>query len=376
MANAWYDYLASYNDLMDAFGSDAGRASSHYQEFGQKEGRSQDNFDEAAYLAANPDVAADPYYKQNAAQHYVEHGRSEGRALPPAAQSTTPASRKPLSTEYGNSVDIFGDKDYEEAQKQGYSDSEIKSWLTTNKTKLGEGIGTKFGLETQNWNANPAAAASATASATPGAAAATPASGTNYAAELDKFKKDIRDEYEDKYKNAKSDYDTAVKNIGDSYNSQISSFNTNLKTYQDLANKYQGEVSNLGIGKKAAEDRATALQGEFDAYKKKSETDAADSQLSALRGGYQAASGIAVGGGADLSSGAQVANRGASDRPGSVVAKLRIDPTDSVLDKGDVVQSLSGDRRQSSAAQMGGARRDANLRRQEAARYYSGRFGG
>lgn len=334
MANAWYDYLASYNDLMDAFGSDAGRASAHYQQFGENEGRSQDNFDEAAYLAANPDVAADPYYSQNAAQHYVEHGRSEGRSMAPAAQSqpstqgTTPAAGQVAA------------KDVKQA---------------------------------------PSATAAAVGNvAATGAAATTTsaASGTNYAAELDKFKNDIRNEYDRQFKDAKSGYDSAIKGLGDTYNNQISSFNTNLKTYQDLANKYQGEASNLGIGKKAAEDRATALQGEFDAYKKKSETDAADSQLSALRGGYQAASGNAVGGGADLSSGAQVANRGASDRPGSVVAKLRIDPTDSVLDKGDVVQSLSGDRRQSSAAQMGGARRDANLRRQEAARYYSGRFGG
>jgi hypothetical protein len=294
--------------------------------------------------------------------------------LSPAAQSTTPASRKPLSTEYGNSVDIFGDKDYEEAQKQGYSDSEIKSWLTTNKTKLGEGIGTKFGLETQSWNANPAAAAATKPAAT--AAAAPTTSGSNYSADLDKIRNELRNEYEGNFKTAKDGYDSALKAIGDTYNTQISSFKGDLKTYQDLANKYQGEASNLGVAKKAAEDRATSLQSEFDAYKKKSETDAADSQLSALRGGYQAASGAAVGGGASLTSGVQVANRGGSDRPESVVAKLRIDPTDSVLDKGDVVQSLSAGNRPSSGGQTGGARRSANMLRQEAARYYSGRFGG
>jgi len=355
MANAWYDYLASYNDLMNAFGSDAGRASAHYQQFGENEGRSQDNFDEAAYLAANPDVAADPYYSQNAAQHYVEHGRSEGRSMAPAAQPQPVTQSQPAAQTTSQPTTA-------QSQPAAQGTTPAAGQATTKDEKQA-----------------PSATAAAVGNVAATGAAATitsAASGTNYAAELDKFKNDIRNEYDRQFKDAKSGYDTAVKSLGDTYNNQISSFNTNLKTYQDLANKYQGEASSLGIDKKAAEERAASLQSEFDAYKKKSETDAADSQLSALRGGYQAASGAAVGGGADLISGTQVVNRGASDRPGSVVAKLRIDPTDSVLDKGDVVQSLSGVRRQSSAAQMGGARREANLRRQEAARYYSGRFGG
>ena len=36
-------------------------------------------FDSTAYLAANPDVAADPYWSQHAQDHYLEHGQSEGR---------------------------------------------------------------------------------------------------------------------------------------------------------------------------------------------------------------------------------------------------------------------------------------------------------
>ena len=335
MANAWYDYLASYNDLIDAFGSDAGRASAHYQQFGENEGRALDNFDEASYLAANPDVAKDPYYSQNAAQHYVEHGRGEGRSLTPQP----PSQPQPTT------------------QSQPQPPVQAPAAAST----------------TQSQPSTQAAAATKPAAT---AAAAPTTSGSNYSADLDKIRNELRNEYEGNFKTAKDGYDSALKAIGDTYNTQISSFKGDLKTYQDLANKYQGEASNLGVGKKAAEDRATSLQSEFDAYKKKSETDAADSQLSALRGGYQAASGAAVGGGASLTSGVQVANRGGSDRPESVVAKLRIDPTDSVLDKGDVVQSLSAGNRPSSGGQTGGARRSANMLRQEAARYYSGRFGG
>lgn len=39
-------------------------------------------FDSRAYLAANPDVAADPFWGQNPELHYQQHGRAEGRQAP------------------------------------------------------------------------------------------------------------------------------------------------------------------------------------------------------------------------------------------------------------------------------------------------------
>ena len=36
-------------------------------------------FNSAAYLAANPDVAADPYFSQNPEEHYNTYGKKEGR---------------------------------------------------------------------------------------------------------------------------------------------------------------------------------------------------------------------------------------------------------------------------------------------------------
>jgi hypothetical protein len=37
-------------------------------------------FDSGAYLAANPDVAADPYWSQHAQEHYAAYGKNEGRS--------------------------------------------------------------------------------------------------------------------------------------------------------------------------------------------------------------------------------------------------------------------------------------------------------
>lgn len=46
-----------------------------------KPDQSEANFDVAAYLAANPDVAADGYASQNAYKHYLNNGKAEGRAF-------------------------------------------------------------------------------------------------------------------------------------------------------------------------------------------------------------------------------------------------------------------------------------------------------
>lgn len=50
----------------------------------------QSNFDAAAYLQANPDVAADSTWSQDPYGHYQRYGKNEGRAFTPTAQSSTP----------------------------------------------------------------------------------------------------------------------------------------------------------------------------------------------------------------------------------------------------------------------------------------------
>ena len=63
-----------------------------------------------------------------------------------------PTKKSFLSTAYGNSPDIFGTVDYQAASQAGNTDDDIKAYLQINKTKLGEDIGQKFGLQTQNYN--------------------------------------------------------------------------------------------------------------------------------------------------------------------------------------------------------------------------------
>ena len=76
-----WEYLASFNDLMDAFGPDANAAATHYNTYGYNEGRSI-TFDAWEYLASFDDLmgafGADP---DAAAEHYVLWGRSESRTI-------------------------------------------------------------------------------------------------------------------------------------------------------------------------------------------------------------------------------------------------------------------------------------------------------
>ena len=76
-----WEYLASYEDLMNAFGPDSAKAAAHYTTFGYAEGRTI-TFDAWNYLAScedlmnafGPDAAA-------AATHYIIFGRHEERTI-------------------------------------------------------------------------------------------------------------------------------------------------------------------------------------------------------------------------------------------------------------------------------------------------------
>jgi Ca2+-binding RTX toxin-like protein len=76
--NAW-TYLASYDDLMGAFGADPLAAAKHYVTWGYGEGRLT-TFDAQAYLDNYGDLqAAFGSDLEAAAEHFVVFGRSEGR---------------------------------------------------------------------------------------------------------------------------------------------------------------------------------------------------------------------------------------------------------------------------------------------------------
>jgi hypothetical protein len=73
-------YIASYPDLIEAFGADAAAGRQHYLQFGQHEGRRTDTFDEKQYLKNYHDLAvAFGRDGRAATEHYVQNGYSEGR---------------------------------------------------------------------------------------------------------------------------------------------------------------------------------------------------------------------------------------------------------------------------------------------------------
>ena len=76
-----YNYIASNNDLISAFGTDITSAKSHYTNYGKSEGRTLDNFDEWGYLASNNDLMnAFGSDTTEAVKHYILYGKSEGRS--------------------------------------------------------------------------------------------------------------------------------------------------------------------------------------------------------------------------------------------------------------------------------------------------------
>ena len=75
-----YDYLASYDDLIVAFGPNEMDAFSHYIYNGAFEGRQADAFDGYQYLATYDDlITAFGPNETLAAQHFVSNGFEEGR---------------------------------------------------------------------------------------------------------------------------------------------------------------------------------------------------------------------------------------------------------------------------------------------------------
>ena len=73
-------YIASYDDLIRAFGPNSAAGVWHHTTHGQAEGRRIDNFDEITYLNKYPDLrAAFGRDTQAATIHYITYGYFEGR---------------------------------------------------------------------------------------------------------------------------------------------------------------------------------------------------------------------------------------------------------------------------------------------------------
>ena len=99
------NYIASYGDLINAFGTDIEAAKSHYINYGKSEGRTLDNFDEWGYLASNNDLMkAFGSNTTEAIKHYISYGMSEGR-------STNLFNASSYLNNYGDLKNAFGDNE-------------------------------------------------------------------------------------------------------------------------------------------------------------------------------------------------------------------------------------------------------------------------
>ena len=74
-------YIASNNDLMGAFGANEDAGAAHWIQFGRFEGRNTTGFDSVSYLASNNDLlAAFGKDLEASTTHYIQFGRFEGRS--------------------------------------------------------------------------------------------------------------------------------------------------------------------------------------------------------------------------------------------------------------------------------------------------------
>jgi RTX calcium-binding nonapeptide repeat (4 copies) len=76
-----YQYLATYDDLITAFGANEQAAAFHFVSSGFEEGRTRDGFDGYQYIASYGDLIEEFGANEEAgAQHFVSNGFAEGRA--------------------------------------------------------------------------------------------------------------------------------------------------------------------------------------------------------------------------------------------------------------------------------------------------------
>ena len=102
-----WQYLASYSDLINAFGSDTTAAIQHYIANGYTEERSKDSFDEWGYLASNNDlIKAFGSDTTEAIKHYISYGIKEGRGTDGFNAESYLNNYADLQSAFGNDHDL------------------------------------------------------------------------------------------------------------------------------------------------------------------------------------------------------------------------------------------------------------------------------
>ena len=136
VADAWKRYVANDDvDVVERYGEN-GFYANHYTNYGKKEQRRANT--------AETTEETNKYKELKKTDAEIQDIRDKQLSFNSGADTTKKPKTKALSAEYGNSKEVFGRVDYEEAIAAGYSDSEIKTWATTTKTPLGPDIETKL----------------------------------------------------------------------------------------------------------------------------------------------------------------------------------------------------------------------------------------
>ena len=104
-------YIASYDDLIRAFGDNALAGDEHYLHNGFGEGRTV-TFDPVAYLINNPDLGACGFTAADAADHYIRNGHAENRVTNGAFGSEQTNHHVSVDSYVADRLLTSGDKDW------------------------------------------------------------------------------------------------------------------------------------------------------------------------------------------------------------------------------------------------------------------------
>ncbi|GAA0570635.1 hypothetical protein GCM10008942_19210 [Rhizomicrobium electricum] len=104
-------YIASYGDLIEAFGDNAVWGETHFIRNGYSEGR-RTTFDSVAYLLNNPDLGAAGFSASLSARHYIRNGYSEHRTTNGTFGSEQTNHSLTLGGAVTDTIGAAGDKDW------------------------------------------------------------------------------------------------------------------------------------------------------------------------------------------------------------------------------------------------------------------------
>ncbi|PWC88149.1 hypothetical protein TSH100_08760, partial [Azospirillum sp. TSH100] len=135
-------YIASYPDLIAAFGLNTDAATQHYIQVGQAEGRTV-TFDPLAYTASYPElIAAFGTDADAAARHFIEYGYGEGRH-PNFSGLSYIASYPDLSAAFGTNADA-GTRHY---IQNGYAEGRTATFDGYNYLAANRDLAVAFGTD-------------------------------------------------------------------------------------------------------------------------------------------------------------------------------------------------------------------------------------